>query len=133
MDDCTECVHNPVCELWISQEMQDAGSFQLYGCDYFKVDKWISVKDGMPETIPCAAGKPQTNADRIRDMDDETLCERLYHVWRNEVEKGNDIAVNWCHSKHCQSEECDPDKHKACILRWLRQPADQEGVTDEQL
>lgn len=75
----------------------------------------------------CFEPKVMTNADRIRDMSDEALCERLYHVWRNEADKGNDIAINWCDPECCSSEECDPDKHKACILRWLQRPAEEDA------
>lgn len=64
-----------------------------------------------------------TNADHIRAMSDEALAEKLYDIWRGEVERGNDLATNWCHSDCGSSEDCDPEKHKACILRWLRQPA----------
>lgn len=70
--------------------------------------------------------QPKTNGDRIRSMSDDALCERLYHIWRSEADRGNDIAMNWCHPECCMSEECDPDKHKACILRWLQQPAEVE-------
>lgn len=36
MVDCAKCIHKPVCDLWRSQESQDASCFQLGGCDYFK-------------------------------------------------------------------------------------------------
>jgi hypothetical protein len=91
-----------------------------------------------PDEIPCKdcgmdnreywMPKPQTNADRIRAMSDECLTEKLYDAWRREADKGNDIAINWCRPGLCASEECDPDKHKACILRWLQQPAEEDTL-----
>ncbi len=68
----------------------------------------------------------QTNADRIRAMSDESLAEKIYDIWRGEVERGADLAFNWCREDYCTSEECDPEKHKACILRWLRSPAKED-------
>lgn len=68
--------------------------------------------------------KPQTNADRVRAMSDEELADVIINVWRAEVERGYDIATNWCNSDCCSSEDCDPEKHKACILRWLQKPAE---------
>ena len=32
---------------------------------------------------------PKTNADHIRAMSDEVLAEKLYDIWRGEVERGN--------------------------------------------
>ena len=66
----------------------------------------------------------QTNADRIRSMSDEELAGEILNVWRAEVERGYDIATNWCNPDCCSSEDCDPEKHKACILRWLQMPAE---------
>lgn len=68
--------------------------------------------------------KPQTNADRVRAMSDEELADVIINVWRAEVERGYDIATNWCNSDCCSSEDCAPEKHKACILRWLQKPAE---------
>lgn len=63
-----------------------------------------------------------TNADRIRALSDEALVERLFDAWRGGVERGTDLAINWCHAD-CGESDCSPEKHKKCILRWLRQPA----------
>lgn len=68
------------------------------------------------------ADRQLTNGDRIRCASDEELVERLYNEWLDKLENGRDIATHWCNDEKCDSEECDPEKHKACILRWLRQP-----------
>ena len=36
MKDCENCIHKKVCELWRSQERQDASCFSLDGCDLFE-------------------------------------------------------------------------------------------------
>lgn len=50
MSDCKLCVHKPVCDLWRSQECQDAGCFSGSedGCDFF-LEGWIPVKDSLPK------------------------------------------------------------------------------------
>ena len=57
---------------------------------------------------------PITNADRIRAMSDEELAEELHAImlgWNG-----------WC-DYHCENRGDDGcDK---CILKWLKQPADQ--------
>ena len=84
-------------------------------------------KDGKPcifseECFEPKAQKPTTNGDRIRAMSDETLCEKLYDIWLGEIQRGVDLATNWCNDDCCFSEDCGPEKHKACILRWLQSP-----------
>lgn len=49
MANCMNCIHNPVCDLWRLQVGQDAGSFQLSGCDHFK-DRSRFVE------LPCKVG-----------------------------------------------------------------------------
>lgn len=76
--------------------------------------------------------QPKTNADRIRAKSDEALAEKLYQLYCLTMEKDDgDIARLWCDGKSgCTDEhgevECDEERHKACILRWLKGPADDE-------
>jgi len=75
--------------------------------------------------------KMVTNADRIRAMSDEELMAGLYLLYRLTMEQdGGDIARHWCDGKSgCTNEygeiECNEERHKACILRWLQQPAEE--------
>lgn len=53
MTDCKLCVHNAVCELWCSQESQNASCYSTdeNECSYFNEDnKWIPVKERLPES-----------------------------------------------------------------------------------
>ena len=78
-----------------------------------------------------AVKKPMTHADRIRAMSDEELAETLFELYRLTMEQdGGDIARHWCDGKSgCIDEhgevECNEERHKACILRWLQQPAEE--------
>ena len=80
---------------------------------------------------PCDAIIPITEADRIRAMSDEELVAGLYLLYRLTMEQdGGDIARHWCDGKSgCTNEygeiECNEERHKACILRWLQQPAEE--------
>ena len=73
----------------------------------------------------------KTKADRIRAMSDEELMAGLYLLYRLTMEQdGGDIARHWCDGKSgCTNEygeiECNEERHKACILRWLQQPAEE--------
>lgn len=44
---CEACIHKKVCDLWRSQESQDASCFCLDGCDYFEE----ALKDGKDRSI----------------------------------------------------------------------------------
>lgn len=59
MNKCANCIHTEVCGLWREKELQDASSFQLSGCDYFK-DRALIVE------LPCRIG------DDIWWIDEET-------------------------------------------------------------
>lgn len=65
----------------------------------------------------------ETNGERIRSMSDEEMARKLYDIWHLRIDKEGDISTNWCDGSCSDSEACNPEKHKACILRWLRQPA----------
>ena len=65
--------------------------------------------------------------DRIRSMTNEELVEKLY--WLYSLSWGydrEDLSKNWCDLKGgccCAGDEeiqCSEEKHKACILRWLK-------------
>lgn len=61
--DCNLCMHKEVCDLWSKHECQDASSFQLDGCNYYKdKSRYICVDDiNGPGPDPCgekgAAGR----------------------------------------------------------------------------
>ena len=87
--------------------------------------------------IPEQSEAPQvaaiSNGDRIRSTSDEGLKEKLYALYRMiAMRDGGDIAKLWCDlqggccGKNGEELECDEEKHKACILRWLRSPAKEE-------
>ena len=102
-------------------------------CKHRVLDK--CKKDGRPcffseDCFEPEEEKKRTNADRIRDMSDEELVDKLYALYLITVNLDcEEIAKKWCDGKAwCIDEhgtiECDEDKHKACILRWLQQPAE---------
>lgn len=44
--DCNLCMHKEVCDLWSKHECQNASSFQLDGCNYYKdKSRYICVDD----------------------------------------------------------------------------------------
>lgn len=51
MTDCNLCVHKTVCDLWRSNECQDASCFGNGGeCDFFLEERrWIPVTERLPE------------------------------------------------------------------------------------
>lgn len=67
-----------------------------------------------------------SNGDRIRSMADEELVELLFSHYLKSDDAG-DISKHWCDGKAgCINGdgdvECSEERHKACILRWLRSP-----------
>ena len=85
------------------------------------------------QQLQAPPGAPVSNSDRIRAMSDEELVEKLFWAYQMAVEHvAADMSNNWCDLKGgCCGEdgeelECDVEKHKACILRWLRSPAKEE-------
>jgi len=87
--------------------------------------------DGKCRAQSDCENKVVTNADRIRAMSDEELMAGLYLLYRLTMEQdGGDIARHWCDGKSgCTNEygeiECNEERHKACILRWLQQTAEE--------
>lgn len=88
----------------------------------------------------CGIPKRRTTvADGIRSMSDEELAEEIIRRWRSETEDGalEDISKRWCDMKGCVSSNgyyrpCTDERLFACVLRWLRRPAEEEehGPTD---
>lgn len=71
----------------------------------------------------------ETNGERIRSMSDEKLAEALYNIVEKlQTEAVYDLSRLYCDGKNCCIDAdgniaCYPNMEKACILRWLRQPA----------
>jgi hypothetical protein len=87
--------------------------------EYCKHCEW---PEGKPPSKwkPVEWWKPDTNADRIRAMSDEELAEEFHAIMLGWNE--------WC-DYHCENRGDDGcDK---CILKWLKQPAEEE--TDERM
>ena len=67
-----------------------------------------------------------TKGDRFRSMSDEELASKIYEVIMCQI----DPAKAFCDGKAgCISPEgqvdCNADKIKACIIRYLQQPAEE--------
>lgn len=66
---------------------------------------------------------PKTNADRLRAMPDEELAKIIQNL--------NLPNCRYCDGNAgCENEDgdyvCDEQKEMACIMRWLKQPAEGE-------
>lgn len=77
----------------------------------------------------CVDGKPTTNADRIRAMSDAELADKIYQLNTLNAE-GRDFSLLFCDGKaNCIDAagniSCNDEREKACILRWLRQIAEE--------
>ena len=80
----------------------------------------------------CPGHEILTNADRIRAMSDDQLAESLHNLYSKIGEGSYDMGKLFCDGKvGCITEDgtiiCDEKKEKACVLRWLRQPAEVAG------
>ena len=86
----------------------------------------------IPETVITPPVAAITNGDSIRAMSDEELIDKLLWIARMMWEMDDDLTELWCDlqggccGKDGEELECDDEKHKACILRWLRSPAKEE-------
>ena len=73
-----------------------------------------------------------TNADRIRTLTNDELVDRLFAMYRGQMEADvEDLSCVWCDGNSgCINEagevDCDEDMHKACIWRWLQAPVKEE-------
>ena len=74
--------------------------------------------------------EPMTNADRIRAMSDEELMETLYPL--TDIEKTAPFCkgLQECVGMLANDEDIPDEKCKACLLKWLQQPAEVEEVTE---
>ena len=45
MNDCANCIHKKVCDLWREQERQDAGCFFLDDCELFESVKPLAAQE----------------------------------------------------------------------------------------
>lgn len=73
--------------------------------------------------------KPMTNADKIRAMSDEELVDRIHQLNTLNAED-DDFSLLFCDGKaNCIDSDgtvhCCEEREKACILRWLRQIAEE--------
>lgn len=100
MNKCTNCIHTQVCGLWREQELQDASSFQLSGCDHFQ-DRSMFLE------LPCPigstvyvighryrAGRDEwwINTGKLRPSDLEKIGERVFLTY--EDAKAKIISMN---------------------------------------
>ena len=93
------------------------------------------VRQMFPSSVTADAAPPSPEGegmgrmqvgDKIRSLSNEELVERLY--WLYTLSWGydrEDISKKWCDLKGgcCAAGkeiQCDEEKHKACILRWLQ-------------
>lgn len=69
--------------------------------------------------------RARTVSDQIRAMSDEDLATILLKIWRDQMENSSlgDLSRHWC-SPACDSEDCDEERHLACIRRWLGSPVE---------
>ena len=75
--------------------------------------------------------KPKSNADRIRRTDDVELMNRIYELHVLLSEFGYyELTEQFCDGKaECAGgEDCNEDRLKACILRWLQRPVEDTGL-----
>lgn len=45
MNDCENCIHKKVCDLWHEQERQDAGCFFLDDCELFESVRPLTAQE----------------------------------------------------------------------------------------
>lgn len=71
--------------------------------------------------------QPITNADRIRAMSDKELADAIWAAFDN----SDYLGGKFCDGKagcllDCGDFDCDDNREKGCVLRWLRQPVEEE-------
>lgn len=87
-------------------------------------------EDGRCHALGNCENKIVTNADRIRAMSDEELADKLHQLYLIFSDEGYyDFGRLFCDGKAgCINEDgevhCNDDRRKACIIRWLQQPAE---------
>ena len=73
---------------------------------------------------------PITIAERIRRADDVELTNRIYELYVLMSEFGHyELAEQFCDCKaECAGgEDCNEDRLKACILRWLQRSVEEDA------
>lgn len=68
-----------------------------------------------------------TNVGKFRTMTDEEWADTLIRIARSSDETVALFAL-WCDDNGaCQTDQvCNDDRHRDCVLRWLRSPAKEE-------
>jgi len=96
--------------------------------DGYTEAKMLRLAERIKESA-AARSKP-TNADVIRSMSEDGLVDTLLTLYKVTISNGDgsDLFAKWCDSKGGCMEggeevECDDEKHRACIRRWLRREA----------
>lgn len=104
-----------------------------------KYNTLLRIADALNVSIDCLLppreqkSRVRTNADRIRSLTDDELVDRLFAIYRGQMDAdGVDVSRLWCDGNSgCIDEngevECNDEAHKACILRWLKAPTLSEG------
>lgn len=74
---------------------------------------------------------PMTSGDKIRSVfaTDEGIAETIMSLDLSTLENGRELAFRYCDGKNnCIDGDgnitCTDEMRRACILRWLRKPAD---------
>lgn len=96
--DCNLCMHKEVCDLWSKHECQDASSFQLDGCNYYKdKSRYICVDDiNGPGPDPCGEeGTPGCMGKSGWDII-ECLREVIKQIKLERVIRANLKEANQC-------------------------------------
>lgn len=73
--------------------------------------------------------RARTVGDRIRDMTDSQLAEKIFHIWQATVNSDSpfmDISQKWCHGDEATCGDCTDEKILACIEAWLKSPMEQK-------
>lgn len=80
-----------------------------------------------PSLIGCTSGIPQrkkqTNADRIRLMNDEEMAEFILGNCENPLSQENDEMCDYC--ENFETLECSEDSCKKAIINWLQQEVEE--------
>lgn len=74
--------------------------------------------------------RSRTVADRIRDLTDRELAEKIFEAWQamNGADVPfEDISLKWCHGSEERCGDCTDEKLLACIETWLKSPMERKG------
>lgn len=89
---------------------------------------------GLNPVVQTCSDESPSNADRIRAMSDEELADAIYGL----CEKLSDGTLHDISNLYCDGKadcittagdiRCDEKKERGCVLRWLRQPVEEEST-----